>query len=318
MTTIETIERLRADISQALTPLVDRDYRYLEMTDHGNVGDTLIFQGEIDFLKTLPFRCREWTTIWSFSRRRPSIPDNDLLILRGSGSFGDLWPTAPTFWLSLLRNYPRNPILFMPQTAHFRDPIKRDELAAAFREHTGRIIVCVRDESSFELVSRFFPVEVYLVPDMAFFIDISRWRSKSVRPNGRRLLIRRQDQEKCESDTLRAIAAHPDTDSADWPTMSPEYPTEKWLSRIKWRAIRFSRFYDLVVRLWYRPVLLRSGIDFLEPYSEVFSTRMHGGILALLLGKPATFFDNSYGKTRAVFKTWLKDCDSARLETGNA
>ena len=33
------IERLRRIISTELTPLVDRDFRYLMMTEHGNVGD---------------------------------------------------------------------------------------------------------------------------------------------------------------------------------------------------------------------------------------------------------------------------------------
>ena len=306
------IERLRRIISTELTPLVDRDFRYLMMTEHGNVGDTMIFQGERDFLATIPFRCKEWTTMSSFSTRHPPVPENDLLVFRGSGSFGDLWPVAPTFWLDILRRYPRNPVLFMPQTAHFENDAKLKELARAF-ERPGRTVVCLRDRPSFDLVQSRFNCETFLVPDMAFFMDMGRWTSRRVARNGRRLLIRRTDREANESPFLRSLLNRDDIDSSDWPTMSQSHPAQRWMSRIQRRTRRCPRLFDFFVRRFYRPAILRAGIRFVEPYEEIYATRMHGGILSLLLGKPTTFFDNSYGKTAAVFETWLSGCGNAQL-----
>lgn len=312
MTAPETIERLRRIISGELTPLVDRDFRYLMMTEHGNAGDTMIFQGERDFLATLPFRCKEWTTMSSFSARHPEIPEDDLLVLRGSGSFGDLWPAAPAFWLDVLRRHPRNPVLFMPQTAHFEDGSKLDELARAL-DRPGRTVVCLRDRPSLDLVRSRFGCETRLVPDMAFFMDVAPWTSRRPSPNGRTLLIRRTDRETNEGPSLRSLAGRCDVDAADWPTTAPSHSAERWLSRIRRRTRRCPRLFDFFVRGFYRPAVLRAGVRFVEPYEAVYATRMHGGILSLLLGKPTTFFDNSYGKTKAVFDTWLSECASAQL-----
>lgn len=316
MTARETIKRLRKTITEELTPLIDRDFRYLAMTEHGNIGDTMIFEGERNFLATCPFRCKEWTTMSSFSSRHPSIPNDDLLIFRGSGSFGDLWPTAPAFWLDVLRRHPNNPVLFLPQTAYFRSDKKRDELVRAC-DRPGRTVICLRDRPSFEYVRTHFNCEMHLVPDMAFYLDLSPWTSRQPHPNGRKLLIRRADQELNETSALKRLCQRDDVDVSDWPTMDSSLPLQRTLSRVRRRTRRLPELFDFFVRTCYRPSLLKIGIRFVEPYEEVFATRMHGGILSLLLDKPTTFFDNSYGKTSAVFRTWLADCNSARLEDGN-
>jgi len=314
MTIREIIEHLRKTISSEMEPLVDRDFRYLVMTEHGNIGDTMIFQGEREFLQTVPYRCKEWTSMTSFTRRHPFLPEEDLLIFRGSGSFGDLWPTSPTFWIDVLQRYPRNPVLFMPQTAHFDDPGKMEELVRAC-DRPGRTVICLRDRPSFELVSSRFPCETHLVPDMAFFWDVGKWKSRHTVPNGRTLLIRRADRETKEGPLLRSLIGRLDVDESDWPTMDLGHPAQRWLARIRRRTHRIPRLFDLFVKDIFRPTLLKLGVRFVEPYEKVFATRMHGGILALLLGKPTIFFDNSYGKTKAVFETWLSECESAKLIT---
>lgn len=314
MTIRETIGELRKTISNEMGPLVDRDFRYLMMTEHGNIGDTMIFQGERDFLGTTSYRCKEWATMTSFARRHPPISADDLLLFRGSGSFGDLWPTSPAFWIDVLRRYPHNPVLFMPQTAHFDDPGKMEELVRAC-DRPGRIVICLRDRPSFELVSSRFPCETHLVPDMAFFWNVGKWKSRHTVLNGRKLLIRRADRETKEGPLLRSLIGRLNVDESDWPTMDPGHPAQRWLARIRRRTHRVPRLFDLFVKDIYRPTLLKLGVHFIEPYDEVFATRMHGGILSLLLGKPTTFFDNSYGKTKAVFETWLSECESAKLIT---
>lgn len=54
----EKIGQLRQIISDTLTPLITRDYLLLDVPYHGNIGDTLIWQGETDFLNTLPYKCK--------------------------------------------------------------------------------------------------------------------------------------------------------------------------------------------------------------------------------------------------------------------
>lgn len=55
----------------------------------------------------------------------------------------------------------------------------------------------------------------------------------------------------------------------------------------------------------YMPLTLEYAVEFMNRYDEVYSTRLHGGILAMLLGKKVHMIDNSYGKLSALYNTWL-------------
>lgn len=55
----------------------------------------------------------------------------------------------------------------------------------------------------------------------------------------------------------------------------------------------------------YMPMTLEYAVEFMNRYDEVYSTRLHGGILAMLLGKKVHMIDNSYGKLSALYNTWL-------------
>ena len=51
------VNKLKNIISSQLRTLVQGDYIYLDVPYHANLGDTLIWQGTLDFLKTLPYKC---------------------------------------------------------------------------------------------------------------------------------------------------------------------------------------------------------------------------------------------------------------------
>lgn len=55
----------------------------------------------------------------------------------------------------------------------------------------------------------------------------------------------------------------------------------------------------------YMPLTSEYAVDFISKYDEVYSTRLHGGVLAMLLGKKVHMIDNSYGKISALYNTWL-------------
>lgn len=308
----DKILQLRSIIQDRLTPLITHDYRYLMMCDHQNVGDSLIMKGEFDFLSTIKnAKCKEYTTMWSFENRRPSIPKDDLLIMRGSGSFGDIWPAAPNFWKFVMKNYPENPILFMPQTIHFDDENKLVEMAGLISEHK-RITLCVRDKESFDIAQKFFNCDSYLVPDMAFYMN-GKFSSVPHNSNpSRELLVKREDKERKSSILIENLLKEKDIIVSDWPTFN----THDVIKKIKKNLFdyKFYGLYDTFIKHIYCAYIIKHGINFLEPFSKVYATRMHAGILALMMGKEAVFIDNSYGKLRKVYETWLSDVKNASLE----
>lgn len=61
----------------------------------------------------------------------------------------------------------------------------------------------------------------------------------------------------------------------------------------------------MLLLTYHLPLIKAYAVEFMQPYGEVYSTRLHGGILAFLLGKQVKLIDNSYGKVSAIYKTWL-------------
>lgn len=64
--------------------MVQGDYIYLDVPYHANLGDTLIWQGTLDFLKTLPYKCLH--SSWYNSTKYKDVADknpNCPIILHG-------------------------------------------------------------------------------------------------------------------------------------------------------------------------------------------------------------------------------------------
>lgn len=306
------ILQLKALILQKLTPIIDRDYRYLMMCDHQNVGDTLIMQGEFNFFSTIKkYKCKEYTTMWSFKNRHPIIPKDDLLIMRGSGSFGDIWPTAPNFWKFVMRNYPENPILFMPQTIHFNDNRNLQEMANFINNHK-KITLCLRDKESYEIAEKNFNCEIRLVPDMAFFMPVKK-RFSHVPSSDKELLVKRKDKESKNSNFTNNLISKKNIHISDWPTFS-NYGTVEKIKKFLLKK-KYYKLYDKFIKSVYSSYITSQGLYFLHPHSKVYATRMHAGILAMMMDKDVVFIDNNYGKLRKFYDTWLQGVENIRLET---
>lgn len=312
MTTISCIEKLRDEINRQLRPLFKSDYRLLEIPDYPNIGDVLIFEGERQFLRTLPYRCKEMSTMTSFAYRLPKIPMSDLLVLSGGGYFGDLWPKeGPAFQAKILEAYPENPMVILPQSVCFTS---KENLESAVRRYGAHknLTICLRDRASYEFVIKHFSNPAVLAPDMAFYSGIERFADECW--SGRKLFILRKDKEQKRTALVDQYCQDEDFEKADWPTME----AKDWLDRVKNRLRAHpalgAKMLDWFTAGPYRRNRIRRGIDFIKPYSEVVSTRLHGGIMAMMLGKDVTFLDNSYGKIRALYETWLRDCEKISFE----
>lgn len=311
MDAYQKIGALKELIDRSLRPLITGDYRLLEIPDYPNVGDMLIFQGELDFLRTVGFRCKEMSTMSSFEARLPKIPESDLLILSGGGYFGDLWPRGPNFQARILERYPSNPILILPQSVHFTDRGNLESAIRRYGEHRN-LRICLRDRVSYEFIKKNFKNEAYLIPDMAFYASVPKCTGRNV--CRRELLLMRDDKELLNGPFLESLRHSPGIEIADWPSMRAGSAAYRLMQFCRRHPQRVGRFADFFAKHVYRRVLLRSGFDFISPYATVYSTRLHGCVLSLLMGKIVVMMDNSYAKNRHLYETWLSDCDNIRFE----
>jgi pyruvyl transferase EpsO len=78
-------------------------------------------------------------------------------------------------------------------------------------------------------------------------------------------------------------------------------------------CILFLNITNLYAIFFFKPYMIKTGVGFVSKYNKIYTTRLHGAILCCLLGKPFVLFDNSYGKNRSFFETWLSDLDGAEF-----
>ncbi|MGK6353386.1 polysaccharide pyruvyl transferase family protein [Parapedobacter sp. DT-150] len=312
------IAQLRTGISQALTPLIDRDFVLLDVPNHRNIGDNLIWKGELEFFAGLP--CRMRYTANMHTCRFDRVPADATILLHGGGNFGDLYRESQRFKLSVIGAFRRQRIILLPQTAHYTDPALLERDARTINAHRD-LFLCLRDRASFGLLSRYVaPEKLLLLPDMAFCLDFSAHRSTA--RTGRALILKRTDHElgdRFSPADFLADCAGKIVDIRDWPTYGISREHTRWMTRLDRVERKLSEWMvgmpglqglvDPAFGLRSRGNLdryVQQGIAFINRYDNVVTTRLHGFILAALLGKPVRMVDNSYGKNKHFFDTWLR------------
>ena len=317
LSTERCIDRLRHIIDSKIKPLITGSYYLADAPYYHNIGDVLIWQGVRDFCKTLPGKNLGTSNVATFLF--PDLPSDATILLMGGGNFGDLWRIFQNFRLEVVRRYPHNRIIMFPQSVWYNDQSLISQDRKVFSAHHD-LHLCARDQFSFDFMKEHFPeCDILLVPDMAFYIDkslLQRYQKKT--KSGRKLDLKRLDKEFDETTSLHL--SQNEYDVHDWPTFEKKDKLI-WLSdRLQGVTYRTrnskplssaaARLADTFAQTAIRHRLVRKGLRFLAPYSEILTTRLHTMILATLLGKKVEYIDNTTGKLSAFAGTWLPDLDS--------
>jgi pyruvyl transferase EpsO len=319
MTSQQKVSELKQIIQEKLAPLITSDYVLLGLPYHSNIGDSLIWEGSDTFLKTTPYKCLYTASVWSYNPNY-RIPQNAIIIINGGGSFGDLWRHNTEFWLFLVQQYPHNKIIILPQSIHYKSEKLLKEDAEIFSEHKN-LIICLRDNNSLRIANQYFSHSTnILVPDMAFYIDMTKWNKYMKLASNRTLFLNRNDSEKKINQSYDIVPSY--AEIHDWPTMEKgSFPLKifykikhylKWLDR-KLSTRLCDSLSDIVYKNIFRKSFIKEGISFLSSYSDIYVTRLHAAILSISLQRSFVWFDNSYGKSSSFYDTWLSDVESIKF-----
>lgn len=299
----EKINQLRSLIKKELTPLITHDYWLLEVPYYQNVGDALIWQGELDFLKGFPYGCKGMS---SFQTPVPStIQQDDIILLQGGGNFGDLWEHPQNYRNQVIEQYPNNKIIIFPQSVFWQDNRNMKAYAEFLSRHLN-VTICARDTYSYNLLSENFKNDILLLPDMAFCIDTKRWKKPQEAKTS--LLMKREDKEQKTFAEIEELIAQGDITICDWLPFTEEAWQKDWLRRTRKYLPFLNSWY---AQHFYLPYMVSSGVQLIGSHKKINSTRLHAAILSILLGKEndLVWFDNSYGKNFNFYETWLSDVD---------
>jgi pyruvyl transferase EpsO len=307
----ELVRRLQAAIEGALGPLLmgQSACALLDFPSYPNTGDSAIWAGEVAYLRSqrirIAYRC-DWLH-YSPERLRRTLRGG-VILLQGGGNLGDLYPHHQSFREQVLRDFPENKVVVLPQTMHFRNAAALARTRAAFDAHPD-LTILVRDQRSLEFARNEFRSTSLLCPDMAFLLgSLSRPQA----PELDVLWLWRNDKE-----------------SAGWAPVGQEVVRVDWMdeppvlvSRLAELLARLLELYPNRLRLL-RGLLMRThdaqarqrvahGCRLLARGRIVVTDRLHGHVLSLLLGIPHVLLDNNYGKVKSFYDTWTASSDLVR------
>lgn len=288
---------------------------YLDYAFTTNVGDQLIVLGTLKFFARHGITVKLARNIHNIEQGGLDVLPGDVLVFHGGGNFGDIYPHFQLLRERIIAAFPDNRVIIMPQTVHFDDEAERDRSCRAIASHPD-VTLFVRDRRSLEIVRPYFGDRAMLAPDMAHQLWPSLCeeitQGGDVRSSEPLMLLRR-DAEK--SAIPPALAGFEDR-FTDWDVLvSRRYRIERAIIRRQYPAARRGvRLYDLDEA--YFAAMRREVVRVarrLYRHPLWITSRMHGAILGLLLGKPVFALDNSYGKLSSYFEAWGKGTSPVKL-----
>lgn len=290
-----------------ITELIDgRDIVYLDIPVHNNLGDLLIMQGTLSYFRTNNFKCKKIFS--AHFTHFNTIKKDEVILLHGGGNFGDMYDLHQKFRERIIKQYPQNRIIILPQTIHFELKENYKKCCELFLQHKD-LHFAVRDKNSYKLATGMTP-NVILLPDMAH--HLYPIKELDIVKNGM-LFIKRKDIEASNF----TLDKKP-TLELDWQDLLKTH--NFWIKVIS-KLIKLSSIIKIkllnrvLTNLWikYSYYLTGKAIKLFSKYEEIYTTRLHGHILACLMDKKNTVFDNSYGKNSSYINVWTKESDIIKL-----
>jgi len=314
--------QLTSIIINTIVPLIDNDFVLIDLSYHSNIGDILIWEGEIQFIQQYITKNK---MLYSCSRQTfngSNIKKNTIIILHGGGNFGDLWRLPADFRLRILQEFPNNKIIILPQTVYYKNKDALISDAAIFNKHKN-LTICARDKNSYQILKEYFSKSgnnIYMLPDMAFCIPQKILKKYMSKQEHKTLFLKREDKELNDALDYTKYISEKEYDILDWPSMRKEKKKQISLYFLRCFLLAnskipfvFRTLTDIYASAFFKSAMIKTGVKFVSKYEKIYTTRLHAAILCCLLEKPCVLFNNSYGKNSSFYETWLKDVDGMEL-----
>jgi exopolysaccharide biosynthesis predicted pyruvyltransferase EpsI len=271
----------------------------LDFPNHGNIGDSLIWLGTLEYLKSRQIRivhAADYGTYSSADVER-HVEKGAMVLFHGGGNFGDLWPMYHSGRLRLVEELPRARVLVLPQTVYYDDERKLEADAQIFRS-AADFHLLVRDNESLSAARRCDP-NAAACPDMAHFLT-----PPVVEATKDVAYLLRLDKEQVDNGPLPEGAF-------DWPG-DAERP--RYVGAVQ-MFIRKQHVLPDSLRDTWTPALfgelakerLRCGAPLIGAARVIVTDRLHAVLLGLMMGRVVVCLDNFYGKIRRYSAAWFED-----------
>lgn len=272
----------------------------LDIPRHRNLGDSLIWKGELDYLRQLGHEVIHQADL---GRHRDSdlakLPNSAIILLHGGGNLGDLYPENDTFRRHIAKTFYKRRIVMLPQTIHYSETCQIEE---ALRDYSKaeNLTMLLRESRSMELASEHFGgLETKFCYDLALGAKLP---DRECSDEARVLTLARRDVEAV------SFSSNNGSGSEDW-------SAGRWNGAAWDACIALGAFYkrsgtriqdglftaNQHVNRALLELNLRAALRQFSSARVVATDRLHAHVLSVLLGIPHVVTDNSYGKVSSIF-----------------
>ena len=311
---VSSLLDIRRTLQDSLERAVDGhdDCALLMFRDCDNFGDAAIWLGALAMLAELRVSVRYSQPLYVLHPRalRSVVRDGPVLV-NGGGSFGDIYRLTQRFLYRIIETFPERRIVVLPQTVYFETASGLEEAKRVVGTHPDLVLMC-RDHSSLETARAAFDCDVQLVPDLAFALGA---QPAPPPPRERVLWLLRRDHE-----AVSGSGAGRDADVArDWEdvfTAEPGRARRIRAEELGYRALRrvvgvvpqahAGALFPLASARRLAAARVDAAYALLAQAECVVTDRLHGHLLATLVGRPSVVCDNRFGKVRSFFETWTQ------------
>lgn len=278
--------------------LVFKDYYVLVGTpQHGNLGDQAIALAEYQLFDV----CGKNKAIVEIPSEvmsravflRPWVGKRDIFI-NGGGFIGSLWIGEERMIRSVLNSYQENRVIILPQTITFEDSEwgrkVKEESIEIYNRHKN-LIICAREQKSYELGKQIFPnAKILRVPDMVLSYKLTEAFEENRRGA---VMCMRSDCEKALSDL-------------------DNQRIEAVLRRFYGDEIQHTdTVLEHKVQKQQRSLYVNEKLKQFAAARLVVTDRLHGMVFAALVGTPCIALGNTNGKVKGIYQ-WIEKFDYVR------
>jgi exopolysaccharide biosynthesis predicted pyruvyltransferase EpsI len=327
----EYLRGLRASTESTLRAAIGDtvDVALLDAPNQTNVGDSLIWAGEIAYLRSMGLRVRYVSDMKTYdpAELRRAMPSG-VVLLHGGGNFGDLWLGHQNHRERIVQELPDYRLVQLPQSIFFASAERAQQADEIIGAHPDFHLL-LRDSLSIERAANLLPS---LTPMFCYDMALGYQPPATSRTPtaGSLLVIARQDKEGVSG--LHTVgdgwvpgltATNTDWHSEGWlavrwqlarRAMKLQHRLVRYRRRLKWLPTFPQRFVQRLIASL-NDINIAGALKLYASAELIVVDRLHAHVLALLLGINHVALDNNYHKIGAVFEDYTGTFSTARYAT---